>query len=126
MGALDFFYGWHKSLPTITEKKEVIVVEGAKSVMKLSQYGYGNSVAALTSHICKAQFEILLKAGYDVVFAFDKDVNPFNDKYIKQLKRFCKVYCVIDYKGLLGEKDSPVDQGKSVWEELYQSRVRMR
>lgn len=126
MGALDFFYGWHKSLPKIQEKKEVIVVEGAKSVMKLYQYGYRNSVAALTSHICKAQFEILLKAGYDVVFSFDKDANPFNDKYIRQLRRFCKIYCVTDYKGLLGEKDAPVDQGKSVWEELYQNKVRMR
>ena len=126
LGKLDFFYSWHKSLPKIQKCNEVIIVEGAKSVMKLYQYGYPNAVAALTSHITQGQFETLIKQGVDVVFAFDKDASPYKDDLIRQLCRFCKVYFTLDRDGLLEEKDSPVDQGKDVWERLYSQRIRLR
>ena len=126
MGQIDFLYGWYKSQEEILQKKEVIIVEGAKSVMKLYQYGYRNAVAALTSHLNEHQLLPLIKAGCDVVIAFGKDAKPYNDNNIKRLRRFCQLYCVLDKTGLLGEKDAPVDKGKEVWIQLYENRVKLR
>ena len=125
MGTVDFFYGWYKSKKDILEKREVVVVEGAKSVMKLYGYGYKNSVAALTSHINEKQMKILAKSGCAVIIAFDKDAKPFKDENIKKLRRYCPVFYTFDREGLLGEKDAPVDKGKEVWERLYQSKIRL-
>lgn len=126
MGTTDFFYAWYKSKDEIQSKKEVIVVEGAKSVIKLYEYGYRNSVAALTSHLNEAQAKILAKTGCSVVIAFDKDVQPYKDQYIRWLTRLCPIYYTLDREGLLGEKDSPVDKGKEVWEKLYETKIRVR
>ena len=76
MGQIDFLYGWYKSQEEILQKKEVIIVEGAKSVMKLYQYGYRNAVAALTSHLNEHQLLPLIKAGCDVVIALIRTQNP--------------------------------------------------
>lgn len=126
IGTIDFFYAWHKSKEEILQKKEVIIVEGAKSVMKLYQYGYRNSVAALTSHINEHQLLPLIKAGCSVVIAFDKGVFPYNDKNIRRLLKFCPVYYTLDRTGLLEDKDAPVDKGAAVWQELYENRIKMR
>lgn len=126
MGQTDFLYGWAKSKDFIVSKKEVIIAEGAKSVMKLYQFGYKNSVAALTSHLNEHQILPLIKLGYDVVIAFDKDAKPYEDQNIKRLKKFCAVYLALDRHNFLDNKDSPVDKGKSVWDQIYQERIRLR
>ncbi len=126
MGTIDFFYGWNLNGEAILEKGEVIVVEGAKSVMKLRQFGYRNAVAALTSHLNERQMEILLKAGVDVVIAFDADASPATDENIRRLKRFCKVFVANDRWGYLGKKDAPCDKGNAVWEKIYEQRIRLR
>jgi hypothetical protein len=66
----------------------------------------------------------LIKLGQSVVIAFDSDVNPWKVKGLDKLKRFLNVY-LIDGRGKLGEKASPVDQGKELWESLYQQRIKI-
>ena len=122
LGVLNFFYGWHKNFINIQEKKQIILVEGAKSVMKLEQWGYDNAVAVLTSHLNENQLKILVRCGFDVVVAFDKDAEPYKDENIQKLKRFCKVFIIRDKKKILDEKDSPCDKGLEVWEKLYAER----
>ncbi len=125
LGELDFFYGYNFNKKYIEEKKEIILVEGAKSVMKLSQWGINNVCAILTSHLSEAQFCLLIKWGYDVVFALDKDVDIFQNTEIFKLKNFVKVYTLLDRKNQLGKKDSPCDKGKEMWDELYNNKIKL-
>lgn len=122
LGVLDFFWGWWDNREEIIAKREVILVEGAKSVMKLAQMGYGNAAAVMTSHLSDEQMRVLVRAGVDVVIAFDKDADPYKDENIKRLKRYCRVYVATDRHGYLGEKDSPCDCGVDVWTRIYEER----
>lgn len=126
LGVLDFFWGWYEHICQIRQKKEVIIVEGSKSVMKLATMGYDNAVAMMTSHLTNEQLKILVREGIDVVFALDKDVNPYKDENIQKLCRYCRVYIAVDRHSCLGEKDSPCDQGAEVWERIYAERKLMR
>lgn len=127
LGILNFFTGMKQAEPFIKEKNEIIIVEGLKSVMKLDQWGYHNTVSAETSTLNEYQIELLIRMRVkDVVIAFDQDV-PL--KKIKEctemLKRFTNVYIVYDKWKLLKEKDSPCDQGREVWDKLYERRMRL-
>lgn len=123
IGTNDFLFGLDKNIQNIDNKKECIIVESEKSVMKLESYGFNNSVAISTSNINIHQINLLLSLQCDLVFAFDKDIDQKKIiKEIKQLTLFTNVYTIIDKEGLLGIKDSPCDQGKEVWEKLYKER----
>lgn len=121
-GQVDYLFGLYQKQSEILTSGEIILFEGEKSVMKMDGWGYENSVAIGTSHLNEHQIKILLQLGVNVVIALDKDKNPCYNKEVQLLKRFCNVYIVLDKWGLLGEKDSPVDRGKEVWEELYRRR----
>lgn len=126
IGQLDLLYGLYENKAFILEKREVIVVEGAKSVMKLASFGAKNAVAALTSHLNEYQMRILLKLGCSVVFAFDRGIDERADKNVKKLCQFCNVYYLPNKDKLLPEKASPADCGKEVWEQLYEGKRRIR
>jgi len=131
VGDLDYFQGFYAKKSALLDSKEIIIFESLKSVMKADSYGYMNSVSAETSHITIFQARILIKMHCDVVLAFDSDVPLFkikNNDVIKQLCQFTNVFVVTDTKGLLGkreEKNSPVDKGKDVWDELYETRIKL-
>lgn len=127
VGILDYFTGMKQAADYIDETKEVIIVEGLKSVMKLDQWGFHNVVSAETSTLNDYQIELLIRMQVKkVVVAFDKDV-PL--KKIREctglLGRFTNCYAVIDKWKLLKEKDSPPDQGREVWMKLYERKVRL-
>ena len=119
----DFFVGMHMHKDSILAKKEIIIFEGIKSVMKAESWQYDNAVSAETSSLNKYQIRILIRLGVRVVLCFDKGI-----KYkkilntAKQFSRYVNVSIVYDWKNLLNDKDSPVDQGKDVWEYLYHNR----
>lgn len=52
-------------------RDEVILFEGAKSVMMADGWGVRNTGALLTSHLNENQFQVLLKLGVKVSFALD-------------------------------------------------------
>ena len=124
---LNYFTGAMQAADYIKATGEIIIVEGLKSVMKLDQWGFHNVVSAETSTLNEYQIELLIREQIkNVVIAFDKDIHM--DKIIgctKLLKKFTNVYVVYDKWHLLNEKDSPCDQGKNVWETLYERRVRV-
>lgn len=126
LGSLDFFWGWSDNMASIHQKREVILVEGAKSVMKLAAMGYDNAVAILTSHMTDDQLKILIRNGCDVVIALDKDIDPYKDDNIRKLSRYCRVYIAIDRHGLLDAKDSPCDKGVETWKKIYEERKLIR
>lgn len=126
-GRLDYFQGMMQAFDSIKETNEAIIVEGIKSVMKLDQFGYHNAVAAETSTLSIYQIELLIRMQVrNIVIAFDKDVEMKKiQECVKLLKKFTNVYVVYDKWGLLQDKDSPCDQGREVWETLYERRFRI-
>lgn len=127
LGKLDFFYGWSRNIVDILEKRQVLIFEGAKSVMKVSQWGFNNAVAILTSNMCDDQIKLLVSTGVDCYFLFDQDIkNAERDSAIRKLKLFNKVFICKDKHGLLGDKESPCDKGIDTFKNiLYKGAVRV-
>ncbi len=125
-GSLKVIYGFSENLEAIRKKHEIILFEGCKSVLLANTFGIQNTGAILTSHVNPAQVKLLARLGCDVVFALDKDVDIREDFNISKLKNYVNVFYLYDRDDLLNEKDSPVDQGKEVFLELYRNKVRYR
>ena len=124
-GAMNVVYGLWENREEILAKKEIILFEGCKSVLLADTWCVRNTGALLTSHVSQYQLRILAKLGVRTVFALDKDVDIFEDRQIKLLKRYLNVEYLLDTDDLLGPKDAPVDRGKEVFLKLYQQRRRM-
>lgn len=126
LGALATVYGAFENMESIRQKGEIILFEGAKSVLLTDTWGIHNTGAVLTSHLNQNQMKLLAKLGVTVVFALDKGINILEDENIKRLKRFVPVEYVRDKDDLLEDKMAPVDAGREIWETLYQGRYRYR
>ena len=131
VGDLDYFQAFCFKKEILAKSKEVIIFESLKSVMKLDSFGILNSISSETSELNIFQVKTLIHMHCDVVIAFDSDVslNKIKEKdNIKLLCSFTNVYVVYDRDGLLGGKDgknSPVDKGKEIWDELYKKRIKI-
>lgn len=128
IGTTDFFVGMKEQYEKINSTKKVIIFEGIKSVMKAYGWGYDYSLAAETSCLNEEQIKILIRMGIkDVTIAFDSDVDM---KKIydttEKLRKFSNVFVLRDRRfvrdRLLGEKESPVDKGREVFETLLAER----
>ena len=124
---LNYFTGAMQANTYIKESGEIIIFEGLKSVMKVDQWGYHNAVSAETSVLNEYQIELLIKMQVkNVVIAFDKDVGIKKiQECVKMLKKFTNCYAVIDKWRLLKDKESPPDEGREVWETLYERKIRL-
>ena len=69
---------------------------------------------------------MLVRLGVRVVFALDKDVRIRDDHNISKLKQYVNVDYLWDKRDLLDDKDSPVDKGLEVFQELYGQRLKYR
>lgn len=124
LGVNDIIFGLDKTLKYAKEKNELILFEAEKSVMKAYGMGYKNCASvgknSINLHIVKKLIGLDIS---NIVLCFDKDV-AYDEvmKEANKLKFFKNVYYVIDKGGLLEKKDSPVDKGVDIWEELYQSK----
>ena len=125
-GSLETIYGLSENLEAIKAKREIILFEGAKSVMIADGWGIHNTGAILTSHLNPAQLKLLARLGCRVVFALDKDVDVRKDFNIQKLTQYVNVEYISDKNNLLSEKDSPVDQGEEVFRRLYEQRFKYR
>ena len=123
-GTMNVIYGLYENMEEILKRKEVILFEGCKSVLLADTWGIHNAAAILTSHLNPAQKMILIKLGCRVVFALDKDVCIKDDHNIKKLRNYMNVEYIYDAKGVLDEKDSPVDKGRETFIDLYNKRFR--
>lgn len=125
-GEMNVIYGLFENLNSILDKREIIIFEGCKSVLIADTWGIHNCGALLTSHLNPQQLKLLVKLGVRVVFALDKDVRIRDDHNINKLKQFVNVDYLWDKRDLLDDKDSPVDKGQEVFQELYGTRLRYR
>lgn len=128
VGVMDYFQGLNITLPYVLEKREIIIFESLKSVMKAYGWGYKNCASAEKHTLTKEQISLLVKLRVNVVFAYDSDVSYRSadvKKNIDQLKRVTNAYVIEDRNKLLGgadAKNAPVDCGEEVWDELYSQK----
>lgn len=116
-------YGINIAYKNIKEKREVIIFEGAKSVMKAYDYGYDNCVAIQGSIITPQQVDKILSLKASVVLALDQDQNFQSiQKELKKLSMYVDCYYIDSTK--LPAKHSPVDLGKETFDKLYKERRR--
>lgn len=125
-GQVNTIYGIYENREAIQEKHEVILFEGCKSVLIADTWGIHNTGAILTSHLSENQMKILAKLSVNVVFALDKDVEPWTIERLFKLKQYVNVSYLYDSQGLLDSKDAPVDKGKEVFMKLYETRRKIR
>lgn len=142
-----FLYGLYENKENIKRKRKVIDFEGEKSVLKMgSFYGRKNNigVANLGTNMTKYQAKLLLSLGIDeITIALDKQyeywridqgdeeaIKEYNStikkiiKIYKLFQGFCKVSLIfVDNDDILDYKDSPIDQGKEVFSQLYKNRI---
>ena len=128
---MDYFQGLNVTLPYIKKQNEIIIYESIKSVMKAYGWGYKNCASAEKHTLTDEQISLLVKLRVNIVFAYDSDVN-YHNKDVKRdidiLKRVTNVYVIEDYDKLLGgaeTKNAPVDLGKDIWEELYETKKKV-
>lgn len=130
-----YFFGWNGGVPIyglpdnindIKHANQIILFEGAKSVLLADTYGVKNTGALLTSHLSKDQLKMLIKIGVnEVVFALDKDVDIRTIDRIRALMAYTNISYIYDKNDLLEEKDAPVDRGKDVFLKLLAERRRL-
>lgn len=125
-GTLATIFGFAENKDTILKKGEIILFEGAKSVMLAATWGIHNTGAILTSHLNPNQFKALIKLGVNVVFALDAEVDIRQDANIMKLLPYVNVYWLCNRKGMLDEKDAPVDKGVEVFQQLYEKKMKLR
>lgn len=133
-------YGWGQAYENIVKKKQIILHEGEKSVLKEFTFskGEGTSVALGGHFISDTHIKIIAQntpVDTEVILSFDRDVidDPaeFQAMMIQaqRMSMFRKVSYIKDpfqVGVLLGEKDSPVDKGIKVWRYLLESRQPVR
>lgn len=129
IGALPTIYGFSNNREAILSAKEIILFEGAKSVLKMVGWGKFNCGALLTSHLSPIQFEFLVTIasyyGVRVVFALDSDVDILKDDHIKRLCSYARIEWVQNRDAILNDKESPVDRGLDVFNHLYDMRSKI-
>lgn len=136
-------YGLNMNKADIERTRTAILFEAPKSVIHIDGfYDYNISVAMFGMNLQKAKLKLLLKYGVNkFIIALDRQYENvmINGEYTKEfLKYRGKVDRIIDMirpyaqeigvvwdndeDRFLGYKDSPVDQGKEVWEKLFERR----
>ena len=131
-------YNLNNSKEAIKQFQKAIVFEGEKSTLKYASY-FGKesdiSVACCGSNLINYQVKLLLSLGVkEIIIALDKQFQSIGDKewqkWVIKLKTLYNKYgsyvnisYMFDKTGLLGYKDSPIDEGKDKFLQLFKNRI---
>lgn len=133
----ETLYGFYQNKKAMSASKSCVIFEAEKSVMKLDGLlGKNNiSVAVCGQNISNTHVQLLLSAGVsNVIIAFDADYTDYLSAKAKlqEYKRLAKpllayfnVSIIIDFHNRLGYKDSPIDRGGELFNELMKERVHL-
>ena len=121
-------FNYHRAYEEIQKKKQVIIVESEKSVIKIFQWGFHNVIALMGSDLNPAQSQLIKKLGLDIeiIFMFDKDIDI--KSILNQIKllrtREKNIKIMWDKNDLLkNDKDSPTDYNKNTFNTLLNNYV---
>jgi DNA primase len=126
VGALPTIFGFAENEKFIRRANQIVLFEGAKSVLLADTWGVRNTGALLTSHLGDWQMRALLRLQIPVVFALDKEIEPHADKRICRLSKYVTTETIVDTKNLLQAKMAPVDAGPATFQTLLGERIRIR
>ena len=132
-------YGLNLAKENIKKNGIAYIFEGEKSCLKFETYypEANSSVATCGSSLNKFQIMMLKKYANvkEVVICFDRQFETVEEeeKYFYKLKNlaekysiYCQMSFVFDDGRLLQHKDSPIDQGKEIFEKLILERRMVR
>lgn len=131
-----FLYGYFENKANISRKGIAIIFEGEKSVLKMDTYYPNNNVSLATAgqRITLDHLDALLKLNInEVVLAYDKEYRNREERekvlaeyeQITQiLQPYFQVTIIIDFADQLKYKDSPIDRGKEIFEDLMRTRIK--
>ena len=131
-------YGLNWSKNAIGIMKKAIIFESEKSVLKYAtDFGWNNniSVACCGSNISSHQIQLLLDCGaQEIIVAFDRQFQEIGDAEFQHLKlNLLKIRTkfkndvlisfIFDKNMITGYKQSPIDEGKEKFLQLYKERI---
>ena len=131
-------YNLNHSKDNIKIMKKVFVFEGEKSALIYRSYfGEENdlAVAICGSSFINYQAWLLIQQGAEeIIMSLDKQYKELGDEEHKKLVRnlknihkkygqYVKISYLFDKGNLLNYKDSPIDQGKEIFLDLFKNRV---
>lgn len=131
-------YNLNNSKDNIKMMRMAVIVEGEKSCLKYASYfgeDHDISVAVCGSSLIGYQVQLLLSLGVqEIIIAFDKQFKELNDeehkKWCKKLTNIYEKYgslvqisYLFDKQNLLKYKDSPLDEGKKIFLQLFKERI---
>ena len=130
----QILYGLYQNISAIKNTKTAKIFESEKSVLMMDTY-YGeknNSVATLGKNISNQHIMLLKNFGVEeVIVAYDADYisekqkrEKFREykKVAQSLAPFFSTSIIIDWNSKLKYKDSPIDCGKNIFEDLLKDR----
>jgi hypothetical protein len=131
-------YNLNNSKKAIQKFQKAIVFEGEKSTLLYASY-FGEesdiSVACCGSNLISYQVKLLLSLGVkEIIIALDKQFQQIGDeewqKWVIKLKTlyykyggYTNISYMFDKYNLLNYKDSPIDEGKEKFMQLFQERI---
>lgn len=134
-------FGLAQQQNAVKRCKRAVIMEGEKSVLKgYTLYGEDSIILAACGIASFGSYQINMltkECGVtDICLALDKEYktmrSPEYKKWTQMLEEKCAKYSycanmsyIIDDDNLLDEKDSPIDKGKAVFEQLYQKRIKV-
>lgn len=131
-------YNLNNSAKAIKQIKKAIIFESEKSCLLFATYfGLNNdiSVACCGSNISSYQIQLLLSLGVqEIIIALDRQYKELNDEehkawtnklynLHKKYNKYVQLSYAFDKQHKLGYKDSPIDNGKDTFLELYNNRI---
>jgi DNA primase len=116
------WFNWHYAHPYILMEKKVYILEAEKSPMKLFDNGIYNALAIGASDISIEQADMIKQLGLDIeiVLCYDKGISIDEIKRNAELFKGRKVSAMFDTKGILEDKDAPIDKGIEVWNQMLE------
>lgn len=128
-------YGLYENKENIERLRRVVIFEGEKSVLKMNSiYGSDGNTAVATSgnKVTNEQIRLFTELNVEeVVLAFDKDFKTELEReeilkryesIAKRLSIYFNTSIIVDWINATDYKDSPIDKGKEVFEELFAAR----
>lgn len=119
------WFNFHMAIQQIMLEKRVYIVEAEKSAMKLFQNGVLNVLAIGASEMSFEQVEIIKQIGLDIeiVLCYDKGIMISEITKIAELYKGRKIFAMYDADYMLEGKNSPIDQGIEIWNELVKECI---
>ena len=119
------WFNFHYAHPYILMDKKVYIFEAEKSCMKAFSNGIYNTLAIGASEISPEQVQMIKQIGLDIeiVLCYDKGITLDEIRKNAQLFEGRKVQAIIDTDDLLHGKNSPIDEGIEVWNQLLKNNV---